>query len=269
MKVMQTNKIGIGGQMYMMGTVLYAVGLVMISINVYAAEPKSGYEYLKQESKDMQDDDFMNPGMAAQEKGLELFNSPGKSGKSCASCHGENGGKLSTANIARYPVYDEKSGKPVTLQQRIHMCWTGNLKNQPLKYDSQDVLDLEVFVRNLARGEKVNVQTDGPMRPYWEKGKEIYHTRAGQLDMSCNLCHDNYPGRKIRANTLSQGQSNGYPAYRLKNGKINGLHSRFNGCYKQFRAEKMPPGNDDYVALEVYVNSRGNGLPIETPGVRF
>jgi sulfur-oxidizing protein SoxA len=87
--------------------------------------------------------------------------------------------------------------------------------------------------------------------------------------MSCNLCHVNYAGLKIRANILSQGQSNGFPVYRLKNGKINGLHSRFNSCYKQFRAEQLEPGNDAYVALEVYVNSRGNGLEVETPGVRF
>jgi len=233
------------------------------------AEPKSGYEFLKQDSKDMQDDDFMNPGMSEVEAGQTLFNTEGKNGKSCASCHGEDGEKLDTKRIAQYPVYSDKLKKPVTLQQQIHLCWTNNLENEPLKYDSTEALNLEVFVRSLSRGEKVNVQTDGPMKPFWEKGKEIYHTRAGQLDMSCNLCHVNYPGLKIRANTLSQGQSNGYPAYRLKNGKINGLHSRFNGCYKQFRASKLPPGNDDYVALEVFVNSRGNGLQIETPGVRF
>lgn len=233
------------------------------------AEPKSGYEFLKQESKDMQDDDFMNPGMSVVEAGQTLFNTAGKNGMSCASCHGEDGEMLDTKRIAQYPVYSDELKKPVTLQQQIHLCWTNNLENEPLKYDSTEALNLEVFVRNLSRGEKVNVQTDGPMKPFWEKGKEIYHTRAGQLDMSCNLCHVNYPGLKIRANTLSQGQSNGYPAYRLKNGKINGLHSRFNGCYKQFRASKLPPGNDDYVALEVFVNSRGNGLQIETPGVRF
>lgn len=233
------------------------------------AEPKSGYEYLQQESREMQDDDFMNPGMSAVEAGAAMFQTAGKSGESCASCHGEAGDELDTARIAAYPVFSEKLGKPVTLQQQIHICWTDRLKNEPLKYDSPPALDLEVFVRNLARGEKVNVQTDGPMQPFWEQGREIYHTRAGQLDMSCNLCHVNYAGLKIRANTLSQGQSNGYPAYRLKNGKVNGLHSRFNGCYAQFRASELEPGGDELVALEVFVNSRGNGLAIEAPGVRF
>jgi sulfur-oxidizing protein SoxA len=250
-------------------TAIMLLAVLFVTPPVAGAEPKSGYEYLQQESREMQDDDFMNPGMSAVESGAALFRTAGKNGKSCASCHGDAGEKLDTVNIAKYPVYSDSLAKPVTLQQQIHICWTDNLKNEPLKYDSSGVLDLEVFVRNLARGEKVQVQTDGPMQPFWEQGREIYQTRAGQLDMSCNLCHENYAGMKIRANTLSQGQSNGFPAYRLKNGKINGLHSRFNGCYAQFRAEKLPPGNDDFVALEVYVNSRGNGLAIETPAIRF
>lgn len=230
---------------------------------------QSGYDYLSKESQEMQDDDFENPGFSTVDKGAELFAKVGKNGKSCASCHGDGGTKLEPKKIAMYPVYDGKIEKPVSLQQRIRMEWETRLGNESLKYDGQEALALELFVRNLARGEKVNVKTDGSMKPFFEKGKEIYHARAGQLNMACNQCHDVYAGKHIRANLLSQGQSNGYPAYRLKNGKINGLHSRFNGCYKQFRAEKSKPGNDDYVALEVYVNWRSNGLPIESPGIRF
>lgn len=246
-----------------------ALTLAGVAFTAQAVEPKSGYEYLKAESQEMQDDEFQNPGMQWVEAGAERFNTPGANGESCGSCHGEEGEKLDPARIARYPVYDATLKRPVTLQQRIHMESEQRLGNKPMGYDSKEALQLEVFVRHLARGQKVNVQTTGPMQRYYEKGDKIYHTRAGQLDMACTLCHDLYAGQKIRANTLSQGQSNGYPAYRLKNGRINGLHSRFNQCYRQFRAEKMPLGNEDYVALEVYVNARGNGLEIETPGVRF
>ena len=233
------------------------------------AEPKSGYDYLMAETKEMQDDDFLNPGATALEDGLEMFNTPGANGKSCGSCHGEEGEDLDVKRIAAYPVYDEKLKKPVTLQQRIHSCWTDNLGNQPLKYDGSEVLNLEVFVRNRAHGEPVNVKTDGPVQPFWEHGKELYYERSGQLDMACTLCHDNYAGLKLRAQTLSQGQTNGFPNYRLKNGRINGMQSRFSGCYGQFRAKGREKGGDDFTALELYVNSRGNGLPIETPSVRF
>ena len=247
-------------------------GAVLVAVSIsgqLGAEVKSGYEYLMAESKEMQDDDFLNPGMQTVEEGQELFNREGKNGKSCGSCHGDDGAGLDGKRIAMYPVFDTRLGKLVTLQQRIHMEWEKQLGNQPLKYDGKDALKLEVFVRSRARGEKVNVQTSGEMAPFIEKGKKMYESRGGQLDMACSGCHDVFPGLKIRANTLSQGQSNGFPAYRLKNGKINGIQSRFNGCYRQFRAENRKPGNDDYAALEAYVNSRGNGLVIETPGIRY
>jgi len=72
----------------------------------------------------------------------------------------------------------------------------------------------------------------------------------------------------IRADHLSQGQINGFPAYRLKNAKLNGVHARFKGCVRDTRAETYKPGGADFVALELYVASRGNGLSVEGPSVR-
>ncbi len=232
--------------------------------------PVSGYAFLQKETQQMQDDDFLNPGMQWVEAGKEMFNTlQGENGKTCAACHGEDGSKLDPKRIAQYPVYSETLGKPVTLQNQVNACWTKRMGYHPLPYDTEGAIKLEVFVQNLARGEKVNVQTDGPMRPYYEKGRTIYQTRVGQLDMACSVCHDSNAGKKIRGNTLSQGQVNGYPAYRLQHGAVAGLHTTFNECYRLFRASEMPLGNDDYTALEVYVTARGNGLTIETPAVRF
>lgn len=252
-----------------LATAFSMLGITNANADHKGFEHQSGYDFLSPESQQMQDDDFENPGSIVVDTGADMFVTAGKNGKSCASCHGDDGGKLDVKHLATYPVFDKKLNKPITLQQKIHMELESKLGNEKLKYDSKEVLALEVFVRNLARGEKVNVKVDGPMKPFFEKGKEIYHARSGQLNMACTQCHDSYYGKRIRANLLSQGQSNGYPAYRLKNGKVNGLHSRFNGCYKNFRATKSKPGNDDYVALEVYLGWRGNGLMIEAPGIRF
>lgn len=248
----------------------YLLGIVcVLGISAQTLAAKSGYEFLSPESREMQDDDFLNPGMQWVDEGIDLFNMKGANGKSCGSCHQEDGSELDPKRLAMYPVYDEKLNKPVSLQQRIHMESEQQLGNKPMKYDSKKALQMEVFVRNLARGEKVNVQTSASMQPFYEKGKEMYFSRSGQLDMACTNCHDFYAGLKIRANTLSQGQNNGYPAYRLKNGNINGVQSRINGCYSQFRAEKRPLGSDDLMALELYVSSRSNGLDIETPAIRY
>lgn len=237
-------------------------------VALHAAELKSGYEFISDEAREMQDDEFMNPGYAMVERGSELFYDDKDGVKPCASCHGESGEKLEPGNIAAYPVYDEKLGKPLSLQHRIHMC-SENSGNKPMKYDSKDALALETFVRNLAKGEKVNVSIDGPAKPYYEKGKAMFNARSGQMNMSCQQCHEAYSGMRLRAQVLSQGHSNGFPTYRLKNQRVNGLHERFRQCQNLLRAQYLKGGADEYVNLELYLHSRGNGLPIETPGVRF
>ena len=72
----------------------------------------------------------------------------------------------------------------------------------------------------------------------------------------------------IRADHLSQGQINGFPVYRLKNTKLNAAHARFKGCVRHTRAETFAPGSPEFVALELYVATRGNGLGVEGPSVR-
>ena len=69
------------------------------------------------------------------------------------------------------------------------------------------------------------------------KGKELYYTRVGQLDMACSkLPRGQLRHVMIRADHLSQGQINGFPTYRLKNAKLNSIHGRFKGCMKNIRA---------------------------------
>ena len=72
----------------------------------------------------------------------------------------------------------------------------------------------------------------------------------------------------IRADHLSQGQTNGFPTYRLKNSKLNSIHGRFLGCVRDTRATPYEEGSDEFKALELYLASRGQGLSIETPSVR-
>jgi hypothetical protein len=45
--------------------------------------------------------------------------------------------------------------------------------------------DMLPLISMQSRGMTVNVAIDGPAAPFWEKGKEIYYTRFGQLEMSC------------------------------------------------------------------------------------
>ena len=56
----------------------------------------------------------------------------------------------------------------------------------------------------------------------------------------------------MRAEFLSQGQTNGFPTYRLRDQRLVPLHERFEGCMFDVRAEPFKPLSDEFLALELY-----------------
>jgi len=233
-----------------------------------ALEPRSGYDFLPPEFQAMQDDPFENPGMFTVDLGRELFNAPGDDGTSCATCHGADGEELSPARIARYPVFSAKLNGPITLQKQIDLCREERMNEFPLTYDDPSLVALETFVRHRARGEPVNVDVSGPMQPYYNEGERLFRTRIGQLQMACSHCHEQYTGTMLRDQLLNQAQTNAFPTHRLLSQDISSLHRKLRDCYATLRAMPFQPGSEEYINLEVYMNARGNGLPIETPGIR-
>lgn len=243
--------------------------LAVLLSSAAVAEPVSGYDYLTAEMQAMQNDDFGNPGMLAVDAGERLFSQPGANGKSCATCHGGGGGKLEPGRLARYPVYSETLKRPVTLRDRILMCRSQRLDEQPLDYGSEKALQLEAFVRHLAHGQTVEVDVSGPMAPYFAAGEKRFHTRYGQVDIACHQCHDYHAGQHFRGQLLSQGQANGFPGYRFTDGHVVGLQERISECLTSLRAEPYAPGSAEYLEFEVYMSARSNGLKIETPAIRY
>ncbi|MEP3248347.1 MAG: sulfur oxidation c-type cytochrome SoxA [Sneathiella sp.] len=228
----------------------------------------SGYEFRAPETQNLQDDDFENPAYLWVEKGEELWDTAdGKAGKACSSCHEDAAETMKTAG-AEFPKWNAKQGKPVNLEQQINLCRTDQMQASKWKWESEELLSMTSFVRSQSRGVPVNVQVDGQMAPFFEKGKDLYYKRVGQLDMACANCHEDNYGTNIRSDMLSQGQSNGFPTFRLKWQKVGSLHRRFKGCMKNIRATPYKVGSDEFVNLELYVGYRGKGLPVEAPAVR-
>lgn len=228
----------------------------------------SGKKWSSETTQAMQDDEFANPAGPWQTIGEAEWNKvEGEAGKSCASCHQDAAESMKGVG-ARYPVYFEPWKKMMALEQRINYCRENKMKAPPYKWESDQMLGLMVHIKSQSKGMPVQVKIDGPAAPFFEKGKEFYYTRRGQLDMACSHCHEGYYGKNIRAESLSQGQSNGFPTYRFEWQKLGSLHRRFQGCNEQVRAEKHQLGSDDYVNLELYLAWRGQGLPVETPSVR-
>lgn len=227
----------------------------------------SGWRFRTVETQALQADDFENPAFAAVSAAEDIFGTvDGSEGKSCSSCHSDVSEFKGVR--ATLPRWDEAKGKPETLEHIINDCRTERMGAKAWKWEASEMLAMTALVGLQSRGMPVNVQTDGPMQSTWEKGKELYYTRVGQLDMSCANCHENNYGNMIRADHLSQGQINGFPVYRLKWAGLGSIHRRFKGCMENIRATAYKRGSDEFIALEAYLASRGNGLSVETPSVR-
>ena len=227
----------------------------------------SGWVFRSDETQALQMDDFDNPGMLFVEQAFETWNSEiGADGQSCASCH-EDPESLRGVR-AVYPKWDEAAGEVQTLEMQVNECLTQRMGLDPWDYTGNEMVNMTALISSVSRGMPVDVAIDGPAQSTWEKGKELYYTRFGQLELACANCHEDNWGNMIRADHLSQGQINGFPVYRLKNARLNAAHSRFRGCVRDTRAETFPVGSPEFVALELYVASRGNGLSVEAPSVR-
>ncbi|MGH1458637.1 MAG: sulfur oxidation c-type cytochrome SoxA [Paracoccaceae bacterium] len=228
----------------------------------------SGWRFRASETQQTQMDDFDNPGMIFVDQGMDQWNAvDGSEGKSCASCHDDVETSMKGVR-AVYPKWNDGAEEVRTLAMQINDCRTSRMGAEPYGYTSGKMANMEAVISLQSRGMPVNVAIDGPAEATWAQGKEMYYTRTGQLDMSCASCHEENYGNMIRADHLSQGQINGFPVYRLKNAKLNTAHARFKGCVRDTRAETFAPGSAEFIALELYVASRGNGLSVEAPSVR-
>lgn len=227
----------------------------------------SGWVFRSDETQALQMDDFDNPAFLGVDAGITAWNTvEGSEGKSCADCHGAPEDMAGVRPV--YPRWNEEAGEVRTMAMQIDSCRTEQMGAEPYGYDKTPMINMEALMASVSRGMPVNVAIDGPAQETWEAGRDLYYTRTGLLELSCANCHEENYGNNIRADHLSQGQINGFPTYRLKNAKLNGIHSRFRGCIRDTRAETFSVGSPEFVALELYVMSRGNGLSIEGPSVR-
>jgi sulfur-oxidizing protein SoxA len=229
---------------------------------------RSGIEFASEDVRKLQADDFANPGMLWVARGEKLWGEPaGKSGQSCAACHGDVAQSMKGV-AARYPRVDAGSARLVNLGGRINLCRERNQQAEALAHESGELLGLTAYVGHQSRGVPVTVTIDAQARDHFERGRKLYFTRGGQMNLACTHCHDRNWGKQLLADTITQGHGNAYPAYRLEWQSAGSLQRRIRACYFGLRAEMPPYGAQELLDLELYLAWRGNGLPVETPGVR-
>lgn len=259
----RARRYGIG-----LGTAIVAAAAASALAVDRPAPPLPGSHFQSADTRALQDDEARNPGMLWVDTGSKLWSQApeGGNGKACASCHGDAEQSMKGV-AARYPLVG-RDGKLANLEARINLCRTDQQGTKPLAYESNDLLGLTAFVTYQSRGMTKLVAIDGPARPFFEQGKALFETKQGQLDLACTQCHDGLTGKNLRGDTISQGQTSGWPAYRLEWQTMGSLHRRLRACSLGVRAELLPAGGPEYTALELYLAWRGEGLALESPGVR-
>jgi sulfur-oxidizing protein SoxA len=228
---------------------------------------KSGSVFLGADLRALQNDDFANPASLWLARGEKLWSEPaGSSGKSCASCHGE-AAKSMRGVAASYPKLDS-SGRLLNLEGRINQCRSERQRAEPLRYESEELLSITAYVAHQSKGMPIAVSIDGPARAHFDAGRAFYYQRRGQMNLSCAHCHEANWGKRLYSETISQGQPNAYPAYRMEWQTMGSLERRLRACLSGVRAEMRPYGTSEYLDLELFLAWRAQGLGIETPGVR-
>ncbi|XHS77558.1 sulfur oxidation c-type cytochrome SoxA [Burkholderiaceae bacterium UC74_6] len=208
----------------------------------------SGLQTMSPALQAMQRDDASNPAMLWVQAGREIW------AQRCAGCHQES--KLGGL-AARYPAFDTKTGRPVTLEARIQ-------SHQELPVD--DLLAVTAFIALQSRGMAITSPDDPRLAPFLLQGERLFKRRMGQLNLSCAQCHDERAGLSLGGGTIPQGHPTGYPLYRLEWQTLGNLERRLNNCVTGVRA--APLSGEELVALELYLKQRAAGMPMDAPAVR-
>jgi sulfur-oxidizing protein SoxA len=248
-----------------------AIGMMAAAVAAVATsadQRKSGAEFMGASTQAMQRDDTQNPGMLWVSDGEALWHAKaGRSGKSCASCHGD--ARTSMRGVAaRYPAFDTRSKLPVNLSQRIDQCRQTRQGAAPLKAESKELLSLESYVAYQSRGMPVNPPPDARLKASTARGEQLFFQRIGQLNLSCAQCHDSHWGRRLGSAVIPQGHANAYPIYRLEWQGMGSLQRRLRNCMSGVRAEVPAYNAQELIELELYLAARATGMPLESPGVR-
>ncbi len=176
-----------------------------------------------------------------------------------------------------FPYYSD--GQVHTIVGAINDCLV-NQAEASLGLDSAKLARLVAAFKEKFNGEPVTVDiSDEGMRVVYERGRQFYWAKRGQLNFSCASCHVDNAGNSLRGDVLSAGlgQTTGFPVYRTKWAMANDgsqvqpwgtVHRRYAACNLQAGATPFAAQSPEYIALEVYQAIMNNGIPLKVPSQR-
>lgn len=201
------------------------------------------------------------------DSGKAMWEKPFANGKGYATCFADG-----PAIAHNYPHWNKEKSMVMTLPLAINHCLKAN-GEKPLKYKKGKINDILSYIAFESRGKKVDVKvpSDDPKAvEAYNKGKQFWLAKRGQLNLSCAGCHAQNAGLNIRSELLSPaiGHTTHFPVYRSKWGAVGTLHRRFSGCNKQVRAKPFKAQGEEYRNLEYFLTAMSNGLELNGPGAR-
>lgn len=218
------------------------------------------------EAKEQYDSMMEFPPYAADvRQGGVQWETPFRNGNKFSSCF-KYGGVNAAAN---YPYFDDKAGRVITFENAINDCLKINDEKE-IKYGSREMALLTAYAKSLSDNARVNikVKSAGALAAY-EKGKQFYYQRQGQLNFSCATCHVDNAGKFTRSEQLSMmiGQASHWPEFRAGTEPVT-LQARFIGCQKNTRVEPKEANSPEYNNLEYFMTYMSNSMKMLTPVFR-
>ncbi len=208
-------------------------------------------------------DDHLDGGAAA-------FREPGVNGKSCKSCHAAGDGQSMLERAStRYPRFDSHQGKVIGLEERINACrqeWTAS---PSLPLDSLLLNQLSSYVKSLGRGKFIAIDDEGGAAAF-ERGRQSFERKAGQLNFSCADCHSESGGGKwLRGQRMQKldtipGQ---WPKHyiALHDLDLINLRQRIQHCQIVMRTFPLALESQEYLELEYFLTRSAAGTLLLAP----
>lgn len=111
----------------------------------------------------------------------------------CASCHLDAGTRADVMPwvgvAARFPQYRARSGRMVSLEERIRGCFARSLNATPPAHGSADLSDIAAYMTWLSRGTPVGRETEGQGFPRLEVLVPDTTAGHGVFVAQCARCH--------------------------------------------------------------------------------
>jgi len=203
----------------------------------------------------------------ALDEGHAEWDKPFANGKHYADCFENKGEGIRQT----YPRFIAETGQVETIEGAINRCRVEN-GEKPLDPMADTMAAVSAVMSESSRGKPfaITIPDDPRALAAYERGKEFFYSRKGQLGVSCASCHMSPAGQRLRGDILAPaaGILAAMPIYRSDWGNMGTSIRRISTCSSQTRALPLEPDDEEYRDLEYFLSYMSNGIPIAGPGAR-